>query len=84
MSQIFHPSTNIWSKVSIIVAVVFIGFLTWIVVSLSWSGYVTGQGVTVEQPVQFSQAHHVGSMGIDCRSRMALLIVQSCSRPSIT
>jgi hypothetical protein len=67
MSQIFHPSTNIWSKVSIIVGVVFIGFLAWVVVSLSWSGYVTGQGVTVDQPIQFSHAHHVGSMGIDCR-----------------
>src|ERR1043165_3564961 len=67
MSQIFPPSTNIWSKVSIIVAVVLAGFLGWVVVTLSWSGYVTGQGVTVDQPVQFSHAHHVGSMGIDCR-----------------
>src|SRR5215471_19838098 len=67
MSQIFHPSTNIWSKASILVAIVLVGFLTWAVVSLSWSGYVTGQGVTVDQPVQFSHAHHVGSMGIDCR-----------------
>ena len=67
MSQIFHPSTNIWSKASLLVAIVLVGFLTWAVVSLSWSGYVTGQGVTVDQPVQFSHAHHVGSMGIDCR-----------------
>jgi hypothetical protein len=67
MSQIFHRSLNIWSKVSIIGGVVFVSFLAWVVVTLSWSGYVTGQGVTVDQPVQFSHAHHVGSMGIDCR-----------------
>src|SRR5215475_10460102 len=67
MSQIFPPSSNIWSKVSIIVTIVSVGFLAWAIVSLSWSGYVTGQGVTVDQPVQFSHAHHVGSMGIDCR-----------------
>ena len=67
MSQIFHRSTNVWSKASIVLALVFISFLTWVVVSLSWSGYVTGQGITVDQPVQFSHAHHVGSMGIDCR-----------------
>jgi MoCo/4Fe-4S cofactor protein with predicted Tat translocation signal len=28
---------------------------------------VTGQHLTRDQPVQFSHAHHVGSMGIDCR-----------------
>ena len=67
MSQIFHRSSNIWSKVSILASLVFVGFLGWVVVTLSWSGYVTGQGVTVDQPVQFSHAHHVGAMGIDCR-----------------
>jgi hypothetical protein len=34
---------------------------------LNWSGYNTNQGVFVEQPIQFSHAHHVGGMGIDCR-----------------
>src|SRR5574339_645549 len=67
MSQIFHRSLNIWSKVSILGGAAFVGFLGFVVVTLSWSGYVTGQGVTKDQPVQFSHAHHVGSMGIDCR-----------------
>ena len=67
MSQIFHRSTNIWSKVSILAALGFVGFLGWVVFTISWSGYVTGQGQTKDQPVQFSHAHHVGSMGIDCR-----------------
>ncbi|HEY2431796.1 MAG TPA: cytochrome c3 family protein [Vicinamibacterales bacterium] len=67
MSQIFHRSLNVWSKTSIVLALVLVSFLGWAVVSLSWSGYVTGQGVTVDQPVQFSHAHHAGAMGIDCR-----------------
>src|SRR3954449_2205725 len=67
MSQIFDRSTNIWSKVSILAAAVLVAFLGWAVVTISWSGYVTGQGLTRDQPIQFSHAHHVGSMGIDCR-----------------
>jgi hypothetical protein len=31
------------------------------------SGYHTGQGDFVAQPIQFSHAHHVGGMGLDCR-----------------
>ena len=46
MSQIFHRSTNVWSKVSIVGALVFVGFLGWVVVTISWSGYVSGQSVT--------------------------------------
>ena len=67
MSQIFHRSTNYWSRFSIAAVLLFVGFLGWVVVTISWSGYVTGQGVIKDQPVQFSHAHHVGSMGIDCR-----------------
>jgi Cytochrome c7 and related cytochrome c len=31
------------------------------------SPYVTNQSVTRTQPVPFSHAHHVGSLGLDCR-----------------
>ena len=31
------------------------------------STYATRQGDAREQPIPFSHAHHVGSMGIDCR-----------------
>lgn len=31
------------------------------------SDYVTGANTNVTQPVQFSHAHHVGGLGIDCR-----------------
>jgi len=38
-----------------------------VVALLNLSGYNTGQDNFVEQPIQFSHAHHVGGIGIDCR-----------------
>jgi formate-dependent nitrite reductase cytochrome c552 subunit len=67
MSQVFHRSANYWSRASIVGISLLLGFLAVAVVSIAWCGYTTGQSVTVDQPVQFSHAHHVGSMGIDCR-----------------
>ena len=31
------------------------------------SDFVTGANTNIAQPVQFSHAHHVGGLGIDCR-----------------
>jgi hypothetical protein len=67
MSQLFHRNTNIYSRVSIVLVLAFLGFLGWVVTMLYLSGYHTKQGDFVEQPFQFSHAHHVGGMGIDCR-----------------
>ena len=67
MSQIFHRHTNIYSRVSIVAVIAFLGFLGATVAALNWSGYNSNQDVFVEQPIQFSHAHHVGGMGIDCR-----------------
>jgi hypothetical protein len=67
MSQLFPRHTNVYSRLSILAVVAFLGFLGWVVAMLHMSGYNTGQGDVVEQPVQFSHAHHVGGMGIDCR-----------------
>jgi hypothetical protein len=67
MSQIFHRHANIYSRLSILAVVVIIGGLGGIVGILNWSGYNTRQSEFVEQPIQFSHAHHVGGMGIDCR-----------------
>ena len=67
MSQLFSRHTNVYSRLSILALVAFLGFLGWIVAMLHLSGYNTGQGDMIEQPVQFSHAHHVGGMGIDCR-----------------
>jgi hypothetical protein len=67
MSQIFHRYANIYSRLSILAAVGFAAVLGGTVGLLHLSGYNTGQNQFVEQPIQFSHAHHVGGMGIDCR-----------------
>jgi hypothetical protein len=67
MSQIFHRYTNIYSRLSLLAVVLFVGALGTTVAILHWSGYNTGQDDFVEQPIQFSHAHHAGGMGIDCR-----------------
>ena len=67
MSQIFKRSTNTVAKASIYGAVFVVAGLVWVFLLLDRSAYNTGQGVTLEQPVPFSHAHHVSGLGIDCR-----------------
>jgi hypothetical protein len=67
MSQLFHRNTNVYSRLSILAALLFVGSVVATLYLLNWSSYNTGQNVQVEQPIQFSHAHHVGGMGIDCR-----------------
>jgi hypothetical protein len=67
MPQIFHPSTNTFSKASIFGAVFIIGGIAWVLLAFFRSDYVTRVNVPVEQPVLFSHRHHVSGLGIDCR-----------------
>jgi hypothetical protein len=67
MSQIFHRHSNVYSRLSILAVVGFAAVLGGAVGMLHLSGYNTNQGSFVDQPIQFSHAHHVGGMGIDCR-----------------
>lgn len=67
MPQIFHPSTNTISKVSIFVAVLLLLTSLWILAAIDRSSYVTQSGVVRGQPVPFSHKHHVSGVGIDCR-----------------
>ena len=67
MSQIFDRHSNIYSRLSILAVLVFVLTLGGIVGLLHLSGWNTRQDNFIEQPVQFSHAHHVGGMGIDCR-----------------
>jgi len=67
MAQIFPRSANALAKASIFVALFLAGaggFALWQVAN---SGYVTRQGIILEQPVPFSHDHHVAQIGIDCR-----------------
>jgi hypothetical protein len=67
MSQIFHRSTNIYSRLSILALVGAAAIAGGVVAMVHLSGYNTNQDMFVEQPIQFSHAHHVGGEGIDCR-----------------
>jgi hypothetical protein len=67
MAQIFRPSTNTFARLSILGALVLVGALTWIVLAVNRSPYVTEAGVVRRQPVPFSHKHHVSDIGIDCR-----------------
>jgi hypothetical protein len=67
MSQIFHHSTNTFSRLSIFGGIFVIAFLVWAWAELNASTYATRAKVPVEQPVPFSHEHHVGGLGIDCR-----------------
>lgn len=67
MVQIFPPSTNTISKVSLFGLVFALGAAAWAWGAILRSPYVTQQDVVREQPVPFSHEHHVAGLGIDCR-----------------
>src|SRR6204780_1551295 len=67
MAQIFHPSTNTISRVSLFGALLIVTGVAWVGGELYRSPYVTGAGSPIEQPVPFSHKHHVRDDGIDCR-----------------
>lgn len=67
MPQIFRPSTNTLSRVSIFGAVFFLGGVLAVLAKLDRTGYNTRQGTVIKQPVPFSHDHHVSQIGIDCR-----------------
>jgi hypothetical protein len=67
MPQIFHPSTNTISRLTIYGTVILIAVLFSALAEIERSSYVTEADVVREQPIQFSHKHHVGDDGIDCR-----------------
>ncbi len=67
MPQLFRPAANTIARVVLVSLVacpfVFVG----LAYAVMRSPYVTGEGVTIDQPVPFSHKHHVGALGLDCR-----------------
>jgi hypothetical protein len=67
MSQLFPRSANATARMSLAGVLGVVLFLGWVVFASMRSGWATGQNEFIEQPVQFSHAHHVGGVGLDCR-----------------
>jgi hypothetical protein len=67
MSQIFPKSANAAVRSSLFGVLTLVLFVGWVVFTLMRSSWATGQDEFIEQPIQFSHAHHVGGMGLDCR-----------------
>jgi len=65
--QIFHRSTNTFSRATIYGAVFIVVGIGWALMQIQRSPYVTYAGGVKPQPVPFSHKHHVTGLGIDCR-----------------
>lgn len=67
MAQLFGPTSNIYSKLSLLLAFVLVNTGIFLVLAFERSPYKTNEGVTYEQPIKFSHDHHTAGLGIDCR-----------------
>jgi hypothetical protein len=67
MAQIFHPSTNTISRVTIFGGAILVVVLVAGLAAINESPYITEVGVARTQPIPFSHKHHVSDDGIDCR-----------------
>ena len=67
MSQIFPRSANALVRTSLAGVLGLVLFGVFVIFLLMRSSWATKQHEIVEQPIQFSHAHHVGGVGLDCR-----------------
>ena len=67
MSQIFPRSANALARSTLFGVLSLALFAGWLVLTLMRSSWATKQNEFVDQPLQFSHAHHVGGIGLDCR-----------------
>jgi hypothetical protein len=67
MAQIFRPSANTLSRLSIFVALLLGVGLVVGAYAFNQSPVVTRVNLIIDQPVAFSHEHHVRALGIDCR-----------------
>jgi Cytochrome c7 and related cytochrome c len=67
MPHLFRPYADTVAR-SVLIAIVVVPFLAiGVAYWVSASEYVTDRSLTIDQPVPFSHAHHVGGLGLDCR-----------------
>lgn len=67
MPQLFRPGADTIAR-TILVGIAIVPFVSiGLAYAVMRSPYITGQLITVTQPVPFSHRHHVGGLGLDCR-----------------
>jgi hypothetical protein len=66
MAQLFHPSSKVIAKTSIIIAVLVLGTFALTGTAIFKSAYFTHVEDPREQTVPFSHQHHVSGLGISC------------------
>lgn len=67
MAQVFSPSMNVLSRLSLLAAVAAPFALMVIGSGITRSAANTKVNVAIDQPVPFSHEHHINELGIDCR-----------------
>lgn len=67
MPQIFRPYADTIARVVLIAIIVVPLAAIGVAYGVMWSPFITGENVTLEQPVPFSHEHHVGGLKLDCR-----------------
>lgn len=67
MAQVFHRSTNMIARITILGGALLVGVLSAGLYGLALSPWYTDVRVAPLQPVPFSHRHHAGELGIDCR-----------------
>ena len=67
MPQIFRPYADTVVRVVLLAILLLPLAAIALAYAVMWSPYITGENVTLQQPVPFSHAHHVGKLGLDCR-----------------
>ena len=67
MAQVFHPSMNTVSRVTIVVAALIGLAVPGLAYFINQSPYETLVKVVRDQPIPFSHEHHSRGLGIDCR-----------------
>ncbi len=67
MPQLFRPAADTIARL-VLIAILVVPFVAMAAgYAVMRSEYITGQSITLEQPVPFSHLHHAGQLGIDCR-----------------
>ncbi|ARN79717.1 cytochrome c3 family protein [Methylocystis bryophila] len=67
MPQIFRPFADTIARIVLIAIILVPLAAIGVAYGVMRSPFITGENITLEQPVPFSHEHHVGGLKLDCR-----------------